>query len=139
MLAEMLLGDPLGPLFPVVGARARVPIALPSVVLHPREDGVTVPRDLDVLRIDSLRPVQAVEVHEPSERRLDERVRWDVGAEVLQGQRLEANVRGTRLFPERLDPLHRPGVPLRLDPEPSEDLEPFLRALSMEVIVEETV
>src|SRR2546428_3840195 len=103
MLAEILLGNELAPVFAVVDDRARVRIELHSVVLDPREDGVTVPRDLDVLRIDSLRPVQAVEGPEPAERRLDERVRWDVGAGVLQGQRSEANGRGTRLFSERLD------------------------------------
>src|SRR5947209_18724866 len=108
MLAEILLGNQLAPGFAVVNDRARVRIELHSVDLDPLEDGVTVPRDLDVLRIDSLRPVQAVEVHEPSERRLDERVRWHVRAEVLQGQRSETTVPGTRLLPERLDPLHRP-------------------------------
>src|SRR2546425_1024333 len=81
----------------------------------------------------------AAGIEEPSERRLDERVLWDVGAEVLQRQGSEANVRGTRLFPERLDPMHRPRLLLRLDPEHSEDLETVLRCISVKVIVEETV
>src|SRR2546428_13763312 len=60
MLAEILLCNQLAPAFAVADVRARCRIELHSIVLHPREDGVTLPRDLDDLRIDSRRPVQAV-------------------------------------------------------------------------------
>src|SRR5438876_11165360 len=139
VLAEILAVNELAPILAIVDNRARTGVDFHTIILDVPRDRIPIPRDLDIPRIDALRPVKAVRIEEPSERRLDERVLWDVGAEVLQRQGSEANVRGTRLFPERLDPLHRPRLLLGLDPEHSEDLETVLRRVSMEVIVEETV
>src|SRR3989454_9921370 len=84
VLAEILAVDELAPVLAVMEDRPPDRIELDAVVLDPREDRLAVPRNLDVPRIDSLRPVQAVPIHEPPERRVEEGVVRHVGAEVLE-------------------------------------------------------
>src|SRR6266849_7553650 len=139
VFAEVLSVDELAPVFAVVHDRARTGVELHAVILDARQDRVSIPRDFYIPRIDSFRPIEPARIDEPSERRLDKRVLRHVGPEVFERERSKANVRGTRLFPERLDPLHRARLLLGLDPEHSQDLETVLRRISVEVIVEETV
>src|SRR6266705_2727090 len=139
VLAEILAVDELAPVLAVVEDRPPDRIEFDAIVLDPREDRVAVSGDLDVPRIDSLRPVQAVPIHEPSERRFNEGVLRHVGAEILERQRPEADLRGRRLLPEAIDSLQRTRLLLRLDPEHPEDLDAILRGVPVEVVVEEAI
>src|SRR2546422_454910 len=139
VLAEILAVDELAPVLAVVEDRPPDRIELDAIVLDPREDRVAVSGDLDVPRIDSLRPVQAVPIHEPSERRVDGGILRHVGAEILERQRPEPDLGGRRLLPEAIDSLQRTRLLLGLDPEHAEDLDAILRRVPVEVVVEEAV
>src|SRR2546428_11082315 len=139
VLAEILAVDELAPVLAVVEDQPPDRIELDAIVLDPREDRVAVPGNFDVSRIDSLRPVQAVLIHEPGERRFNEGVFRYVGAEILERQRPEADLRGRRLLPEAIDSLQRTRLLLRLDPEHAEDLDAILRRIPVEVVVEEAI
>src|SRR5439155_21209898 len=139
VLAEVLAVNELPPVLAVVEERLPDRIELDAVVLDPCVDRVAVPGNLDVPRLDSLRPVQTVPVHEPPERGFDKGVLRHVGAEVLECQRPEADLGGRRLLPEAVDSLQRARLLLGLDPEHAEDLDAILRRVPVEVVVEETV
>src|SRR5881296_2096490 len=139
VLAEILPVDELAPVLAVVVDRPRNWVDLHAVVLDPRTDRIAVLRNLDVPRIDSLRPIQTVPVHEPPERGFDKGVLRHVGAEVLECQRPEADLGGRRLLPEAVDSLQRARLLLGLDPEHAEDLDAILRRVPVEVVVEEPV
>src|SRR5437867_5798221 len=81
VLAEILAVDQLAPVLAVMEDRPPDRIELDAVVLDPGEDRLAIPRNLDVPRIDSLRPVQASPSHEPSEHRVDEGGLRQLGAE----------------------------------------------------------
>src|SRR5437899_12961270 len=68
VLAEVLAVDELAPVLAVVEDRPPGRVELDAVIFDPPEDRVAVPGNFDVPRLDSLRPVQAVPVHEPPER-----------------------------------------------------------------------
>src|SRR3989454_1449367 len=139
MLAEVLPGEELPPVLAVVDDRACAGIELDAVLFHPREDGITVPRDLDVSRIQSLRAVEAVPVHEPLQGRFDAGGLWNVRAQIFQRPRPQPHLPGRRHPPEPIDALQSAGVLLRLDPEHPQDLEAVLRRVPVEVVVEESV
>src|SRR5438093_10025108 len=139
VLAEILAVDQLAPVLAVMEDRPPDRIELDAVVLDPGEDRLAIPRNLDVPRIASLRPVQAVPVHEPPERSLDEGVLRHVGAEVRGRHPPEADLGGGRLLPEGVDPLQGARLVLGLDPEHAEDLDAVLRRVTVEVVVEEAV
>src|SRR6266581_5923403 len=139
VLAEILAVDELTPVLAVVEERPADRIELDAVVLDPCVDRVAVPGNFYVLRLDSLRLVQTVPVHEPPERGFDKGVLRHVGAEILERQRPEADLRGGRLLPEAIDSLQRTRLLLGLDPEHAEDLDAILRRVPVEVVVEETV
>src|SRR2546426_12586664 len=74
MLTEVLPVEDFPPVLAVVDDRAGSGIELDAVFFHAREDGLAIPRDLDVSRIQSLRAVEAVSVHETPEGRPHEGV-----------------------------------------------------------------
>src|SRR2546427_1907514 len=81
MLAEVVPGEELPPVLAVVDDRACAGIELDAVLFHPREDGLTIPRDLDVSRIQSLRAVEAVPAPEPHQGPFDDGVLRNVRAQ----------------------------------------------------------
>src|SRR3972149_11560884 len=114
-------------------------IALDAIFLAPREDLAAVAGDLDVPRIDTLRPLEAVRIHAASEGAEYLRVGGHVGPEVLEGEGLEPDFLAGCLSPEGCDPLQGPRVFLILDSQHPEDLKAVLRRVPVVVVVEETV
>src|SRR5256712_10113067 len=139
VLAQVLPGEELPPVLAVVDDRAGTGIELDAVLFHTREDGLAIPRDLDVSRIQSLRAVEAVPVHEPLEGRLNEGVLRNVRAKVFERQRPQPHLGGCRHLPEPIDALQSPGVFLCLDPKHPQDLKAVPRRVPVEVVVEESV
>src|SRR5256712_10159435 len=113
VLAQVLPGEELPPVLAVVDDRAGTGIELDAVLFHTREDGLTIPRDLDVSRIQSLRAVEAVPVHEPLEGRLDEGGPRDVRAQVFERPRPQPHPPGGRPPPGPLAAPPSAGVRLR--------------------------
>src|SRR2546426_6533675 len=100
VLAEVLPVEDFPPVLAVVNDRAGTRIELDAVLFHAREDGLAIPRDLDVSRIQSLRAVEAVSVHEPLEGRFDEGGLPNVRAQGFQRRRPQPPLRGRRHPPE---------------------------------------
>src|SRR6266571_7746752 len=134
VLAEVLAGHELFPVRAVVDDRPVDRIDLDAIVPDASEDDLSVPRDLDVPRLDPLRAVQTVRVHETPERLVDEGIPRHVGAEILQRQGAEPRLRPSGLPAERLDPSECASVLLRLHPEHPQNLEAVLRRVAVEVV-----
>src|SRR6266702_498311 len=137
VLAKILPGHELFPVRAVVDDRPVDRIDFDAILADASEDDLTIPRDLDVPRLDPLRPIQATRVHETPERLVDECILRHVGAEILQRQGAEPRLRPSGLLAERLDPRECAGVLLRLHAEHPQDLQAVLRRVAVEVVVEE--
>src|SRR2546426_7662244 len=87
MLTEVLPVEDFPPVLAVVDDRAGSGIELDAVFFHAREDGLAIPRDLDVSRIQSLRAVEAVPGHEPPGGRPDQGVLPERPPKAFQRQR----------------------------------------------------
>src|SRR3989442_3920479 len=126
VLAEILA---VHELFPVGAVMDDCPvnwINLDAIVPDASEDDISVPRNLDVPRVDPLRAVQTVRVHESPERLVDEGILRHLGAEILQRQGAEPRLRPSGLLAERLDPSECAGVLVRLHAEHPQDLQAVL-------------